>query len=191
MGLAISSQLRQLVLFAALGAALGLWYDLLSPLRRGRLLTAAADLLFALSALAGLFGMGQFSAEGALYLYMAACAAAGFALWLHLASPIVRRGLRALGARIAGSSLAAAAEKARTRLKEYGKFLFSSAAKWFTMSLEQAREKRRERGRRQTAYEAAQGKSADDAGHSGAARIRVRKPASDAGKAGRRRKNRR
>lgn len=76
MELPVSLQLRELGWALALGAALGLVYRLLRPLRRGRYLTAAADLVYGLCVLTALLGFALYAGRGRLRLF----AVAGIAL---------------------------------------------------------------------------------------------------------------
>ena len=61
MELPVSLQLRELLLALALGLGFGAVYDLGRPLRRGRVLTAAADGLYVLSVLVCLLVFKQAS----------------------------------------------------------------------------------------------------------------------------------
>lgn len=91
MELPVSLQLRELSLALALGAGFGLLYDLLRPLRRGRLSTALADLVYALLALFGLLLFTLYAGRGRLRLFALGAMGLSGGLWLGLFSPRIRR----------------------------------------------------------------------------------------------------
>ncbi len=84
MELPVSLQLRELGYALALGAALGLLYEQLRPLRRGRFLTAAADLIYVLVVFVSLLGFALYAGRGRLRLFALAGMAlsGGLCLWL-------------------------------------------------------------------------------------------------------------
>lgn len=96
MELPVSLQLRELGLALALGAGFGLLYDLLRPLRRGRITTALADLLYALLILLGLLLFTLYAGRGRLRLFALAAIGLSGGLWLKLFSPLIRRLQRAV-----------------------------------------------------------------------------------------------
>ena len=75
----------------ALGAGMGLLYDLLRPPRYhgGAVLGAVLDLLFALAAGAGAFVFALAAPSGRLGLWELAATLLGFLLYLHFLSPLV------------------------------------------------------------------------------------------------------
>ena len=98
MELPVALQLRELELSLALGAGLGLVYDLLRPLRRGRIFTALWDGLWCLLTLVCLLLFALYAGRGRLRLFALAGMAASGGLWLGLISPRIRRLQRALAA---------------------------------------------------------------------------------------------
>lgn len=77
------------LLSLALGALLGLVYDLLRPPRRAmRALGILADLAFCLLAALGAFSLAMADADGRFGLWAVAAGFAGFLLWLALVSPL-------------------------------------------------------------------------------------------------------
>lgn len=75
-------QSEQFLLSLALGAALGVWYDLLRGLRRNvRFLTHAADAVFCLTVLFGALCTALFVGGGQYRLFMAIGTASGAALY--------------------------------------------------------------------------------------------------------------
>ena len=91
MELPVSLQLRELELALALGAALGLVYDLLRPLRRGSFFTVLCDGLWCLLSLASLLLFTLYAGRGQLRLFALAGMALSGGLWLGLISPLIRR----------------------------------------------------------------------------------------------------
>lgn len=94
MELPVALQLRELGLALGTGVLFGLLYDLLRPLRRGRVSTALADLLYSLALLAGLLLFALYAGRGRLRLFAPAAMGLSGALWLGLVSPLLRRPLR-------------------------------------------------------------------------------------------------
>ena len=73
----------------ALGAALGLVYDILRPPRRAmKKCGFMLDLLFCALAARGAFSLAMHNADGRFGLWAVAAGSAGFLLWLALASPL-------------------------------------------------------------------------------------------------------
>ena len=85
MELPVSLQLRELLLALALGAGFAAVYDLMRPLRRGPVLTAAADGIYVLAVLLSLLAFALYAGRGRLRLFaLAAMAVSGsFFLWFH------------------------------------------------------------------------------------------------------------
>ena len=79
----IAAQLVQSAVSVLLGAALGLYYDILRlpRLLTGAFLSAVADLLFWLGAFFCLFCLGLGAGGGQLRLFMFLASGLGFALW--------------------------------------------------------------------------------------------------------------
>ena len=69
MELPVLTQLRELLYALAVGAGLGLCYDLLRPLRRGRWTTGLTDLIYCLLTLATLLGFALYAGRGRLRLF--------------------------------------------------------------------------------------------------------------------------
>ena len=88
MGQSIRAQALFLLLALALGAGLGLVYDLLRPLRR-RTCDALWDLFFCAAAAAGCFCFAMHSDNGRLGSGELAASLAGFCLYTALLSPAV------------------------------------------------------------------------------------------------------
>ena len=102
MSLDPAAQARALGLCLAAGVLLGLYYDLLRPLRLlplPRLIGGLADLAFWTAAALLLFACALLLGDGRVRLYMAAGVLAGAAAYFLLLSPRVRR-LLALTGRI-------------------------------------------------------------------------------------------
>lgn len=77
----VMDQARAFLAMALCGALLGAVYDALGALRRGRLLTAAADLLFGVLAAAAVIAAALALRCGAYRLYTLLGVGAGFALY--------------------------------------------------------------------------------------------------------------
>lgn len=77
----VDEQARAFLAMALCGALLGAVYDALGVLRRGRLLTAAADLLFGVLAAAGVIATALTLRCEAFRLYTLLGAGTGFALY--------------------------------------------------------------------------------------------------------------
>ena len=100
MSLDPAAQARALGICLAAGGLLGLYYDLLRPLRLRplpRLLGGLADLAFWAAAALLLFACALLLGDGRVRLYMAAGVLAGAAVYFLLLSPTVRRFLFLLG----------------------------------------------------------------------------------------------
>lgn len=97
MELPVRLQLRELGLALALGAGLGLWYDLLRPLRRGRVSTPLWDGFYCLSLLLSLLAFAVYAGRGRLRLFALGAMALSGGLWLRLCSPLVRGLLHRVG----------------------------------------------------------------------------------------------
>ncbi len=91
MELPVSLQLRELELALAVGLGLAWSYELLRPLRRGRLTTALADGGWCLSVMLSLLGFALWAGRGRLRIFAAAAMALSGGLWLGLISPVLRR----------------------------------------------------------------------------------------------------
>ena len=91
MELPVSIQVRELLLALWTGAAFGLLYDLLRPLRRGRWSTALTDLLYCLTVLLGLLIFTLYAGRGQLRLFTLGAMWLSGGLWLRLISPVIRR----------------------------------------------------------------------------------------------------
>ena len=91
MELPVTLQLQELGWALGLGAGLGLLYDLLRPLRRGKWSIALTDGLYALLVLLALLLFALYAGRGRLWLFALAAIGASGALWLRLASPRFRR----------------------------------------------------------------------------------------------------
>ena len=96
MELPVALQLRELELAAAAGLGLALAYELLRPLRRGRVTTLLADIFWCLLVFAGLLAFALWAGRGRLRLFAAAASCLSCGLWLGLISPALRRLGRAL-----------------------------------------------------------------------------------------------
>ena len=77
----VMDQARAFLAMALCGALLGAVYDALGALRRGRLLTAAADLLFGVLAAAAVIAAALALRCGAYRLYTLLGVVTGFALY--------------------------------------------------------------------------------------------------------------
>jgi len=91
MELPVALQLRELELALALGLGLAWSYELLRPLRRGRVSTALTDGLWCLLLLLSLLGFALWAGRGRLRIFAAAAMGLSGGLWLGLISPILRR----------------------------------------------------------------------------------------------------
>ena len=86
----VGEQARAFLAMALCGALLGAVHDVLGVLRHGRLLTAAADLLFGLLAAAGVIAAALTLRCDAFRLYTLVGVGAGFALYQGSIGTIVR-----------------------------------------------------------------------------------------------------
>lgn len=86
----VEEQARAFLAMALCGAMLGAVYDVLGVLRRGKLLTAAADLLFGVLAALGVIATALTLRCEAYRSYTLLGAAAGFALYQGSIGTIVR-----------------------------------------------------------------------------------------------------
>ena len=93
MELPVSAQLWELGWALALGLGLGLLNGLLRPLRRGRGLTALADLLWCLALLTVLLAFPLYAGRGRLRAVDLLAMALSGGLWTAI-SAAVRKGLR-------------------------------------------------------------------------------------------------
>ena len=128
MAVALDEQLCRLLTAAALGALLGLAYDLLRPPRRrtGPAVGAALDLMYALLAGCALFVYAMGAGSGRLGLWELGAAAAGFALYMALLSPLL---LPVFGRALdAGAAVGAGAKKIGKNLELFAKNSFSNGA---------------------------------------------------------------
>ena len=91
MELPVFLQLRELGRALAVGAAAGLFYDLLRPLRRGRWSTWASDAFYSLVLLLALLLFALYAGRGRLRLFALISMALTGTLWLWLISPLLRR----------------------------------------------------------------------------------------------------
>ena len=82
MELPVGLQLRELALALALGGAFGLAYDLLRPLRRGRISTSLTDLLYVLAVFVSLLAFALYAGRGRLRLFALAAMAFSGGIWL-------------------------------------------------------------------------------------------------------------
>ncbi len=126
---ALSSQSARLVLGFVLGAALGLAYDLLRPLRRrsGRAGAAALDAVFAVLAGVSAFVFAMGAGSGRMGVWELASALAGFTGYMHTLSDSVF----ALtdGAFARGVKITLQIKKLIKKIAETAKFLFQKARK--------------------------------------------------------------
>lgn len=86
-----AEQARALGMMAALGAALGLGYDLLGPMRRGRVSTAMADVLFGVLCAAGMTLTALLLRMNPFRLYAFAGVALGMGAYAATMGQILRR----------------------------------------------------------------------------------------------------
>jgi hypothetical protein len=93
MRLPVSLQLRELLLALAFGAGAGVLYDLLRPLRRGRLSTGLTDAAYCLLLFFGLLGFALYVGRGRLRLFAVGASGLSGGLWLTL-SAALRKSLR-------------------------------------------------------------------------------------------------
>ena len=91
MELPVLLQFQELLWALALGAGLGLLYDLLRPLRHGRWRTALTDALYVLLMLSALMLFALYAGRGRLRLFALAGMGCAGGLWLWLVSPLLRR----------------------------------------------------------------------------------------------------
>lgn len=98
MGIELEGQALRLLLAAGGGFGLGLFYDLLRPVRRrlGRPAGWLLDLLFCLGAGAGAFVYAMGAGSGRMGLWELAAALLGFAVYMNTLSGPVFRALSAL-----------------------------------------------------------------------------------------------
>lgn len=87
MELPVHVQLRELLLALATGLCLGLAYDLLRPLRRGRWSTALTDLIYSLLNLLALLCFSLYAGRGRLRIFAVVAVFAGLCVWLWICSP--------------------------------------------------------------------------------------------------------
>lgn len=94
MVLPVSTQAGELLAAGILGLLLGVCYDLLRPLRRGRVTTALTDLLFCVITTLSLLAFLLYGGRGRLRIFALLGMLAGASLWFLTGS----RPLRRLGA---------------------------------------------------------------------------------------------
>ena len=94
MELPVSTQAGELLAAWILGLLLGVSYDLLRPLRRGRITTALTDLLFCLLTTLSLLAFLLYAGRGRLRIFALFGMLAGASIWFLTGS----RPLRRLGA---------------------------------------------------------------------------------------------
>lgn len=103
MDIRIEDQAVALILSLAIGAGIGLLYDLLRPIRRrgGRLLAIASDGLFAAVSGLGMFTFAMAADNGRLGTWELAGMLLGFLLYMHALSgtvlPVVDRIFQGIG----------------------------------------------------------------------------------------------
>lgn len=86
MELPVHVQLRELLLALATGLCLGLAYDLLRPLRRGRWSAALTDLVYSLLNLLTLLAFSLYAGRGRLRVFAVAAVFIGLCVWLWVFS---------------------------------------------------------------------------------------------------------
>ena len=91
MELPVTLQLRELGWALALGAGLGLLYELLRPLRRGPWITGIADLLYCLTVFLSLMAFALYAGRGRLRLFAPAAMALSGGLCLAGLGALRRR----------------------------------------------------------------------------------------------------
>lgn len=91
MSLSVSHQGWALLLSLAMGAGIGLVYDVLRPARRhsGATLATLLDALFAVTAAVAAFFFAMASGDGRLGTWELAASLLGFLLYMHLLSPFL------------------------------------------------------------------------------------------------------
>lgn len=131
MEVSLREQLARLLLALLLGAATGLLYDLLRPMRRGggRAAGAIADGLFCLLAGAGLFTFAMGAGEGRLGQWELCGALSGFLLYLHLLSPFILPVFEK-GAGLAASGMALC-KKSLKKIIYFAKYVFQKLHECF------------------------------------------------------------
>ena len=120
MELPVPLQLRELLWAVAAGAGFGLLYDLLGPLRRGRITGALTDLLYSLAVFCGLFFFTLYAGRGRLRIFavFGICGGLGAYLWAW-SGPI--RTLRDLVCRALSAPFRWAAAGCRLLMKFFSK----------------------------------------------------------------------
>jgi hypothetical protein len=91
MELPVGLQLRELGLALALGAAFGILYDLLRPLRRGRITTSLTDLLYVLAVFISLPAFALYAGRGRLRLFALGAMALSGGLWLQISGVFLEK----------------------------------------------------------------------------------------------------
>jgi hypothetical protein len=137
----ISGQLAELGLSLAMGAGLGLLYDVFRALRRrtGARAGAVLDALFALSAAFMLFAFGMGPGEGSVQVFTVIFAALGLAAYMAAVSPPVLKALlfvsdaASRGLSFASAPMKKAAEKIG-KSKKISRNVFTKSKKWFTIT---------------------------------------------------------
>lgn len=140
MGIKLEGQVLALLLAVAMGAVMGVFYDLLRPVRRrtGRVTGAMLDILFCFASGAAAFTYAMGAGSGRLGLWELAAALIGFLLYMHtLSNPILHvfTALLELFCRIAGALKKTAAKavlltkKVLRRVREWGRRLQEKISK--------------------------------------------------------------
>ena len=131
MHLEVSLQLAQLAVSTLTGFELGITYDVFRALRRMLHRNAALDALFCAVLLLALFTLGMDIGQGGLHIFMFCAAAAGFAAYMALLSPVILPVFVRLTGFIA--RIFAPAKKISKKFADAVKKCFSKAFNWYTM----------------------------------------------------------
>lgn len=125
----VALQALRLALAFVLGAALGICYDLIRPLRRrsGRVGAAALDVVFALASGAAVFAFAMGAGSGKMGIWELAASLTGFAGYMHTLSDAVFALTDAFFSSIL--RLGACTEKIIKKFAQTTKFLFQKARK--------------------------------------------------------------
>ena len=138
----VSLQLAQLAMSVLTGFALGLGYDALRALRREVRKNAALDALFCAVLLLALFTLGMDIGQGGLHIFMFCAAAAGFAAYMALLSPVILP----VFARLTGftAKFFSPLRKFIKKLADTVKKCFSKAFNWYTMKKQSSKRRKAE-----------------------------------------------
>lgn len=144
MHLDVSLQLAQLAASILTGFGLGLTYDALRALRRELCRNAALDTLFCAVLLLTLFTLGMDIGQGGVHIFMFCAAAAGFAAYMALLSPVILP----VFARLTGfmARIFAPVKKFSKKFADAFKKCFSKAFNWYTMKKTKQHKEKREAG---------------------------------------------